>query len=517
MDVRIVRVVALVVMALAYSRPGLAADASDFLFRNTQDDGNGMPYRLFVPPGYDPARSYPLIIYLHGSGEHGTNNTSQLNNRANNAMNLIDDANLTIQPVLMAAPQCPNGSSCWANATQLTRLHTMIDRIAGEFSIDAERIHVTGLSMGGNGTWALVASQPHRFASATPICGWGNTAQAASLQHLPFWFFHSVNDPTVGVSGSRNLVTALRNAGARIAYTEYELGGHASWNGAFANPLLFRWMIAQQRGAPHTHTAPVVRIEQPSAEPVWSTDLNAVALSGAVDNEGHAISGVAWRVLGGNSGAASGSTEWSTPAIDLAMGSNDITVTATGSSYHPSWGGATTISVPLRVNRLPTLPQPGDVVLAVNSGGPAFTAADGTVFEADRAFQGGSTQVSNRAIAGTEDDPLYNDWRFGNFSYRVAVPDGLYEVDLHFAETYNSAVGQRRFNVGVDGNIVLAQFDIAASVGLNTALVDRYPIEASGGEIVIQVSNGEIGNARLDALKIVMADEGLFSDGFDGE
>lgn len=91
-----------------------AAVPADFLYRNTSADNTGMPYRIFVPPGYDAANAYPLIVFLHGAGEAGTNNTAQISGNANGAMKLISDANLAIQPTLIAAPQCPTNSSCRA-------------------------------------------------------------------------------------------------------------------------------------------------------------------------------------------------------------------------------------------------------------------------------------------------------------------------------------------------------------------------------------------------------------------
>ncbi len=492
-----------------------AAVPADFLFRNTEANGSGMPYRIFVPPGYDPAQRYPLIVFLHGAGEAGTNNTSQLNNGANGAMQLISDANLATRKVFMAAPQCPHSSGCWAGGTQLAQLNTMLDRIATEFRIDADRVHVTGISMGGNGTWALVANAPQRFASAVPICGWGSPGQAPLVGALPFWFFHAVNDGTVGVSGSRDLVNALRNANARTIYTEYATGGHFIWTPTYANPLLFRWITAQARGAPSLTTPPIVRIEDPTTAPTWTTELGALPLAGVTDNGGHAVTGVAWARRNGTNGAANGTTQWTTPAIALAMGVNDLRMTATGSGYHAPWGGSTTISAPLRVNRVNVVPQPGDTVAAINAGGAAYTGADGAAWSADTAFEGGDVQVSSRAIAGTVDDALYNDWRWGNFAYRFVVPQARYEIDLHFAETYNAGAGARRFNVTLQGVRVLDEFDIAATAGIDTAHVRRYLVEATDGEVVIRIGNGSIGNARLDALKVVRSADAIFRGSFE--
>ena len=492
-----------------------AAVPADFLFRNTESDGSGMPYRLFVPPGTVATQQYPLIVFLHGAGEHGTNNTNQLNNNANGAMELVSDANLAIQKTFMAAPQCPTNSSCWAGGTQLTRLNTMLDRIAAEYHIDPDRIHVTGLSMGGNGTWSFVLNRPDRFASAVPMSGYGGTGSAAHVSAIPFWYFHAINDGTVNVAGSRDQVNALRAANARVIYTEYATGNHGIWSNAYRTPLLFAWMMAQRRGQAVTTAAPVVRIEQPTAAATWTTDFAAVALSGSADNAANAITSVTWARRNGPGGTTTGITNWSTPSIALASGINDIAIVATGPSYHVPYGGATTFNANLRIHRVGSIPQPGELVLAANSGGPAYTATDGTVFSADTAFEGGDVQVSSRAIANTADPALYNTWRWGNFAYRVPVPPGPYEVTLHFAETYNTGVGQRRFNVSLQGQRVLDEFDIAAAAGLNTALVRHYRANATNGEVLVQVANGSIGNARLDAVEVRRSADVVFASGFD--
>lgn len=515
---RRMRTGALIVTLIAGLVAGVVVQAAvpaDFLFRNTETDGSGMPYRLFVPPGTVATQQYPLIVFLHGAGEYGTNNTSQLNNNANGAMALVSDANLAVQKTFMAAPQCPTNSSCWAGSTQLARLNTMLDRIATEFRIDPERIHVTGLSMGGNGTWSLVLNRPDRFASAVPMSGYGGTGSAASVSAIPFWYFHAIDDGTVNVSGSRDQVNALRAANARVVYTEYATGGHGIWPNAYRTPLLFAWMMAQRRGQAVTTAAPVVRIEQPSTAATWTTDLAAVALSGSADNAADAITGVTWALRNGASGTTTGTSAWSTPPIALSSGINDVAITARGPSYHAPYGGATTFNANLRIHRVGSIPQPGELVLAANSGGAAYAALDGTAFSADTAFEGGDVQVSNHTIANTPDPTLYNSWRWGNFAYRVAVPAGPYEVTLHFAETYNSGIGQRRFNVSVQGQRVLEEFDIAAEAGLDTALVRRFGANAANGEVLVQVANGSVGNARLDAIQVRRSADVVFASGFD--
>lgn len=500
-------------VALAASAPSLAATAADFLYRNSNPDGSGMPYRVFIPPGYSTSQVYPLILFLHGAGERGNNNTSQLNNNANGAMQLVSDANLAIQKVIMVAPQCPT-ADFWGGGSTNTPLHDILNDVSAEFRVDPDRIIVTGLSMGGYGTWGLTASNPSRFAAGVPMSGGGDTNAAGSVAALPYWFFHAVNDGTVGVDQSRALVGALRNAGASVIYTEYATGGHGIWSVAYNNPLLFRWMMAQRRGAPSATQPPILRIEQPTNAPGHSTDLAQLVLGGSVDNGGQTVTSVAWDRLGGTGGAANGTLAWTTPPIALNSGSNLLRVTATGTSYHAAYGGATTIGDALRVNRIGPPPAPGQLMTAVNSGGADVNAADGTLYLSDIGFEGGSTQVSSAAVANTTDDALYNNWRWGNFFYRTPVYNGAYDVDLHFAETYNTAVGQRKFSVLIEGVPVLSEFDIGATAGFNTALVRRFTVDVTDGELTIEVRNGSVGNARLDALRIYRGADQLFKNGF---
>ena len=505
------------VLTFAVTSPAWAATAADFVFRNSNPDGSGLPYRLFIPPGYTASQAYPLIVFLHGAGERGNDNTSQLNNNANGAMQLVSDANLAIQKVIMVAPQCPT-ADFWGGGSTNTPIQDIISDVSAELHVDPERIIVTGLSMGGYGTWGLVASNPSRFAAGVPMSGGGDVNAAGSVSAIPFWFFHAVNDGTVGVDQSRALVTALRNAGASTIYTEYATGNHGIWPVAYNNPLLFRWMMAQRRAAPSTTQPPILRIEQPTSAGGFTTDQAQVVLAGSLDNGGQAVTGVAWDRFGGPSGAATGTLAWSTPPIALNSGTNLVRVTATGTSYHAPYGGATTINDAVRINRMGPPPAAGALMSAVNAGGAALTTADGTPYVADAGFEGGSTQVSNVAVAGTTDDALYNNWRFGNFFYRLPVYDGAYDVDLHFAETYNAGTGQRKFQVLIEGQPVLQEFDIAAAAGaVNTALVRRFTVNVTDGELTIEVRNGSIGNARLDALRIYRGGDLIFSNGFQAQ
>lgn len=492
---------------------GLAATPADFLYGNSAPDNTGMPYRYFVPPGYNAANAYPLILFLHGAGEVGNDNTAQLNNNANGAMHLLDAQNLAVQPVFMVAPQCPSGG-WWGGSTVTTALQ-IIDQVSATYHIDADRVYVTGLSMGGYGTWDAVSQQPGKFAAAVPMSGGGGTNTAASVSKLPFWFFHANDDGTVGVGNSDALVAALRDAGASVIYTRYNTGGHGIWPVGYVTPLLFQWMVAQHRNAPSTTTPPVLLIQTPTSAPAYATQDATIDLSGSALFGGNAMTGVTWNLLGGAGGTDSGTTSWSAAGVPLASGSNLVRVIATGTSFSASYGGATTFNDSLTVNSIGPPPADGQVVAAINAGGDTFAASDGSTYVADTAFAGGAVQVSNVAVANTTDDVLYNNWRYGNTVYQLAVYPGAYTVELHFAETYNSAVGQRKFDVFVEGTNVLHEFDIAAAAGVNTALIEKFNVDATVGTLTVEIRNGSIGNARLDAFRAIRLSEEIFKHGFD--
>ena len=506
--------IATALLALSVSVAG-AATRDDFKYGNA-DDGSNLPFRYFVPPDYDGASAYPVILFLHGSGERGSDNEAQLNNNANGAMRLLDDDNLALQPVFMIAPQCPT-DGWWSGGTLTSAIH-LVDQLSTTYNIDPDRVYVTGLSMGGMGTWSAVTSEPARFAAAVPMSGNGDTNPAGNVAGIPMWFFHAANDGTVGVEGSDNLVAALRNAGASTIYTRYDSGGHGIWSVAYTHPLLFPWIVSQQRGAPSTITAPILRIESPTSDPGYATEDATIDLAGTANHDAYAIDSVAWSLVGGGNGTADGTSAWSIAGLPLNEGTNLIQVTATGPSLHDDYGGHTTFNDTLRVNRMGPPPPPGTIVAAINAGGAAYTAEDGTDYAADTAFEGGSTQVSSVDLANTSDDALFNDWRFGNFRYHVPVYPGRYTVELEFADTYNSAPGQRVFNAAIEDETVLSNFDIIAEVGTNTMTVRAFHVNVVDGVLDIGLMNGTVGNARLDAFRVIREDDAadsLFADGFE--
>ena len=220
--------------------------------------GKATPYRLFVPPHYDAAQKYPLILFLHGAGERGNDNRKQLANHPA-PLNLLSEEE-GAKPCFFLAPQCPEGEQWvdtpWGKGSYSTTVPVsdnlqdvlaIIGQTEREFSIDTQRLYVTGMSMGGYGTWDLVTRNPQMFAAALPVCGAGDPTQAANLKGVALWAFHSADDGTVPVSGSRDMLRALWGAGQTPSYTEYANGGHDAWTRAYNTKGLAAWLFSFHR------------------------------------------------------------------------------------------------------------------------------------------------------------------------------------------------------------------------------------------------------------------------------
>ena len=229
-------------------RVSLAALA-DFDGREYTETGTGLtlPYRLFTPIGYDPTREYPLTLFLHGAGESGTDNVSQVNQNIDNLVRYLKRPEYAS---FLLAPQTNSGWAWWGDEpSDATRMSlAVMEELQSEFSIDSNRLYVTGLSMGGYGTWEVIWQRPGQFAAAVPICGGGDTSKAALMVDQPIWAFHAANDGVVPVQRTREMIAAIRAAGGDPLYTEYSSGGHGSWIPAYRGMRLYEWMFSQ--GAP---------------------------------------------------------------------------------------------------------------------------------------------------------------------------------------------------------------------------------------------------------------------------
>lgn len=204
-----------------------------------------LPYRLLEPFGYDKKKTYPLVLFLHGAGERGTDNEKQLWA----ARDLATPRPRKDYPCFVAAPQCPGSSvlEYWNATVDSGLVMGLIKELESQYSIDSKRIYITGLSDGGWGVFALLAKYPNRFAAAVPICGGGEPDTAAKFARTPIWVFHGAKDQVEPVKSSRALVAALKQAGGSPKYTEYPNRGHNSWDPAYRDPKLFEWMFSQKR------------------------------------------------------------------------------------------------------------------------------------------------------------------------------------------------------------------------------------------------------------------------------
>jgi predicted peptidase len=213
-----------------------------------------MPYRLFIPQSYDRNKKYPLVLWLHGGAGRGDDNIKQIAGG-----NLIGShiwtyhENQLKNPCFVVAPQCPIGEM-WATLEntkptgQLMIVVRLLDTLRKEFNLDNQRFYVTGQSLGGFGTWAVVAERTDLFAAAIPICGGGDPLHAARMSGMPIWAFHGEKDTTVSVERSRAMIAAIRKAGGIARYTEYKDAGHVIWERAFNEHDLMTWLFAQTKG-----------------------------------------------------------------------------------------------------------------------------------------------------------------------------------------------------------------------------------------------------------------------------
>lgn len=250
----------------AKSSRALASDTpSGFLDKTISDDAGEHKYVLYVPPSYDPAKRWPAILFLHGSGERGTDNRRQINQGLGPAIRkdpgrcpaivIFPQAeSKDLIPVNVWAPTAPDGKRALA----------ILDRTLDEYSIDTDRIYLTGISMGGIGTWKQAIADPKRWAALVPICGGGDQQEAHRIAHLPVWCFHGTADTTVPIAFSRIMIQAIQKAGGTPRFTEYPEVGHASWRPAYDEPELWSWLFAQRRAKTAVHSANAAELPQDS-------------------------------------------------------------------------------------------------------------------------------------------------------------------------------------------------------------------------------------------------------------
>lgn len=198
-------------------------------------------YWLALPKDYpkQPKKKWPLLLFLHGAGERGNHLAAV---KVHGPLKLIEQGREF--PFILVAPQCP--ANDWWRPDVLAAL---LDDIERRYRVDKQRVSVTGLSMGGFGTWSLALEYPDRFAAIAPICGGGHWWVVSRIKHLPTWVFHGKKDSVVEYARSVEMVTALRQCGGNVKFTTYPNANHDSWTATYNNPELYRWLLRQKRKA----------------------------------------------------------------------------------------------------------------------------------------------------------------------------------------------------------------------------------------------------------------------------
>lgn len=225
----------------AAGRPAPRRPSNPALRAFRPHSADSLPYRLMPPSTIAAGQRYPLLVFLHGAGERGDDNQTQLLGLPEQ---LVEPDWRASYPCFVLAPQCPR-ESFWTRHDQ--ELLTLIRGIEQEHPIDHERIYLTGLSMGGYGSWLLAARAPDLFAAVVPICGGGDPDNAARLTNLPIWAVHGDADTTVNVNQTRRMVGAIRSAGGSPRYTELKGVGHNSWTQTYRDPDgVLKWMFEQR-------------------------------------------------------------------------------------------------------------------------------------------------------------------------------------------------------------------------------------------------------------------------------
>ncbi len=237
--------------------PGGSNVSTGFLFRSIKHEGRELKYAVYVPRAYDPSRAWPLILFLHGSGESGTDGSRQL------AQGLPRELmwNPDLWPFIVIIPQKPSQDVEWERYE--LELMAMLASARREYTVDPARLVLTGISQGGHGAWVLGARHPELWAAVVPVCGYGPArwyqkgdfngtfAELADrIKGIPVWAFHGEADDVVPVGEIRAMVEALKAAGSKPRTTIYAGVGHGCWERAYGEQELPGWLLARRRSAP---------------------------------------------------------------------------------------------------------------------------------------------------------------------------------------------------------------------------------------------------------------------------
>lgn len=248
---------------LLMTRPARAGQDSEmFQDRAITVGATEYHFRVFTPKGWTRKKKAPVILFLHGAGERGDDNLAQTKVGIGPILRQQDTL-----PFIVVLPQCPR-NRWWTEPDMQAQALKALDQTVKEFNGDPRRTYLTGLSMGGYGSWIMAADNPSLFAAIAVVCGGVRppprvnvpqpsnglaaaadpyAAVAAKIAKTPVWIFHGGADPVVPVSESRKMAEAIKAAGGNVRYNEYEGIGHNSWDRAYGEPEIFKWLRAQKR------------------------------------------------------------------------------------------------------------------------------------------------------------------------------------------------------------------------------------------------------------------------------
>jgi predicted peptidase len=204
-----------------------------------EQEGRPYNYLLYLPEHYDAAKNWPLLIYLHGSGHRGLNLAKV---KDCGPPRLIVEGSR--YPMIVVSPLCPDGHP-W----DPVKVISFLDAVCERFHVDATRVYLTGVSMGGAGTWSTALYAAERFAAIAPLCGSSEPGEATRLSDLPVWAFHGALDEIIPLSESQEMVDAIKAAGGTPKLTVYPSLGHGIWNETYRNPALSQWFLNQRKHA----------------------------------------------------------------------------------------------------------------------------------------------------------------------------------------------------------------------------------------------------------------------------
>jgi len=214
-----------------------------FCFEQTVAKEICIDYLIFLPQGYPESQDkWPLVLFLHGARERG----EKIEKVTRHGPPKLIMQECETFPFILIVPQCPK-NDVWYSDLQAELLFELLTAIIDGYPVDEERIYVTGISMGGGGTWRLAVDHPDTFAAIVPISTFGSIEHAPQLKDIPSWVFHGAKDPYVPAAHAEEMASALKKAGGNVKFTVYPDAGHDAWTITYKNPELYEWLLKQKR------------------------------------------------------------------------------------------------------------------------------------------------------------------------------------------------------------------------------------------------------------------------------